>query len=693
MRASITVPQFASRLPARAALVAASVLLPPCASLFADVSVRPGIGAIPFSGAPSGTTFRVWAPNASAVRVAGSFNAWSPTAHPLTSEGDGYWSTDVNYVYAGAQYKFVISTPSATVWKNDARARQLTNSVGSSVVYLPSAYAWQTSGFQIANWNELIIYELHLGTFGQPSDAVLPANLDEAKAKLDYLQDLGVNAVELMPFCEFPQSISWGYNYSHPFAIENAYGTPADLKEFVDAAHARGIAVLSDLVFSHFGPNDLDLWQYDSWSTKGLGGIYFFQDSRANTPWGNTRPDYGRSEVRSFVRDNVMYWLDEFRLDGHRLDGTKYIRKVDQFGPDIPEGWSLLQWVNDSVNAGNVGKISICEDLDNNEWLTKSTGAGGAGFDAQWDAQFYWPIRNNCILSNDADRDMHAVKNAVLAQYNGDPFQRVVYTESHDEVANGQSRVPESIWPGNAASWYSKKRSTLGAALVMTSPGIPMLFMGQEFLEDGWFADTDPLDWTKATTHSGIRAMYKDLIALRKNSAGLTRGLTGAHTNVHHVNQGWKILAYHRWMKGGEGDDTIVVTNWSSTPRNGYRVGFPRDGHWHVRFNSDWNGYDASFANTTTVGLDATYATPWDGLGASGVFNIGAYSCVVFSQGAAPPTGNRADVDGSGAVDAADLSALLNAWGSSNAAADVNDSGIVDASDLAVVLSAWGWKG
>ncbi|MSR40387.1 MAG: 1,4-alpha-glucan branching protein [Phycisphaerales bacterium] len=659
----------------------------------ASVSSHAGIGAIPYVGPPAGTAFRVWAPNASAVRVTGSFNAWSATAHPLTAEGDGYWSTDVNYVYAGAQYKFVITTASSTVWKNDARARQVTNSVGNSVVYLPTAYNWQSNNFQMPNWNELVIYELHLGTFGPTPDGVLPANLDEAKAKLDDLKELGVNAVELMPFCEFPQSISWGYNASHPFAVESAYGTPADLKEFVDAAHARGIAVLTDLVFSHFGPTDLDLWQYDAWSTKGQGGIYFFQDGRAVTPWGNTRPDYGRNEVRSFIRDNVMYWLDEFRFDGQRLDGTKYIRKVDQFGPDIPEGWSLLQWVNDSVNATSPGKISICEDLDNNAWLTKSTGAGGAGFDAQWDAQFYWPIRTNIITANDADRDMNAVKNAILAQYNGDAFQRVIYTESHDEVANGQSRVPESIWPGNASSWYSKKRSTLGAAVVMTSPGIPMLFMGQEFLEDGWFSDTDALDWNKRTTFAGIRSLYRSLIGLRKNAGGLTRGLTGQSTNVYHVNNTNKMIAYHRWMNGGVGDDTIVVTNWSGTPRSGYRIGFPRDGRWKVRFNSDWNGYDNAFANTTTLDLDASYASPWDGLAASGTFNIGAYTCVIFSQGDPPPVGNPADVDGNGTVDAADLAALLNAWGTANAAADVNDSGSVDATDLALVLGAWGWQG
>ena len=664
-------------------------------SLFASTmawaqSARSGVGAIPyFSPLPAGTTFRVWAPNATAVRVAGTFNNWSATANPLVSEGNGYWSGDINFVYAGTQYKFVITGPAGTIWKNDARARQVTNSVGNSIVVNPSSYTWTTTNYTMPSWNQLVIYEMHLGTFGQTANGVTPATFDLAKAKLDYLKDLGVNAVELMPICEFPTNVSWGYNCSFPYAVESAYGTPTDVKEFVDAAHARGIAVISDLVFSHIGPTDLDLWQYDGWNTANGGGIYFYQDSRSATPWGNTRPDYGRGEVRSFLRDNAMFWLDEYRFDGQRFDGTKYIRKVDQFGPDIPDGWSLLQWVNDSVNATSPGKISICEDLDNNAWLTKTTGAGGAGFDSQWDAQFYWPVRTNLITANDSDRDMFAIKNAILANYNGDAFQRVVYTESHDEVANGQSRMPEAIWPGNASSWYSKKRSTLGAAVVMTSPGIPMMFQGQEFLEDGWFTDTDPLDWAKAKTYAGIRSLYKDLIALRKNTAGLTNGLSGQSTNVFHVNNTMKMLGFHRWMNGGDRDDVVVVMNFSATARTGYRVGFPRDGRWKVRFNSDWNGYDASFANTTTYDLDASYSQPWDGMPASGVFDIGPYTCLIFSKGDPLPPPNPADQNRDGVVNGADLAIVLSAWGQAGPVGDVNGDGTVNGSDLAIVLGSW----
>ena len=150
----------------------------------------------------------------------------------------------------------------------------------------------------------------------------------------------------------------------------------------------------------------------------------------------------------------------------------------------------------------------------------------------------------------------------LYARYNSDAFERVVYTESHDEVANGRSRVPEEIWPGNASSWFSKKRSTLGAAIVMTAPGIPMLFQGQELLEDGYFTDTDPIDWSKAVTFAGIRDLYRDLISMRRNLGGSTQGLRGQHINVHHVNDGAKTIAYHRWDGGGPGDDVVVFANF-----------------------------------------------------------------------------------------------------------------------------------
>lgn len=754
-------------------------------------SVKAGIGAVPYAG---GTTFRVWAPNATAVTVGGSFNAWSATATPLFSEGNGYWSADVAGVGEGAEYKYVITNGTAN-WKNDPRARALTSSVGNSIVrgdtfdwsvygstvtlftdnfdsgvwnaawsrtgtgtwriqfsttykaagtrgvtfdsttsnsyetsqltlpingsthgalsltykvrnvgeevhaedgvwitnnsvtwtkvdtypaissvwstrvvnlttaaaaagYVPGAnfkvrfqqrdnYPLSTDGMAIDDvtvtgklkspawstpaWNQMVIYEMHIGTFNDTAGGV-PGTFTTAISRLDQLQALGVNAVKVMPIGEFAGDFSWGYNPAYPFAVEGAYGGMNGFKSFVNEAHARGIAVILDVVHNHYGPSDLDMWRFDGWYQNNLGGIYFYNDYRSSTPWGDTRPDYGRGEVRQYIRDHALTWLNEYRCDGLRWDSTVNIRNTNNgVGSDIGDGWWVMQLANNDIDGSQSWKISIAEDLQNNEWLTKTTGAGGAGFDSQWDAGFVHPIRSAVIAGSDSSRNMYSVRDAIVHVYNGSATQRVIYTESHDEVANGHSRVAEEIWPGNAGSWASKKRSTLGAGLAMTSPGIPMIFQGQEVLEDGWFADTDPVDWTKLTTYAGIQTMYRDMIRLRRNWYDTTRGLRGNNVNVHHINDTNKVIAFHRWENGGVRDDVVVVANFANTSYASYNLGFPRAGTWRVRFNSDWNGYSGDFGNTSSYDTTAVSGTK-DGMGYNANVGIGPYTVIILSQ-------------------------------------------------------------
>jgi 1,4-alpha-glucan branching enzyme len=209
--------------------------------------------------------------------------------------------------------------------------------------------------------------------------------------------------------------------------------------------------------------------------------------------------------------------------------------------------------------------------------------------------------------------------------------QRVIYTESHDDVANGHARVPEEIWPGNADSWFSRKRSTLGAALVFTAPGIPMIFQGQEFLEDGYFTDTAPLDWARLQAYAGINLLYRDLIRLRRNWYDQTRGLRGQHVNVHHVNNTDKVIAFHRWDDGGPGDDVVVVANFANRSYDSYALGMPRAGVWRVRFNSDWQGYSSDFGNQ--LGYDtSTGDGSIDGMPCQANVGIGPYSVLILSQ-------------------------------------------------------------
>ena len=405
----------------------------------------------------------------------------------------------------------------------------------------------------------------------------------------------------------------------------------------VDAAHSHGIAVIYDVVYNHLGPNDLDLWRFDGWSENGAGGIYFYNDWRRSTPWSDTRPDYGRGEVRQFLRDNALFWLQQHRCDGLRFDATNYIRNVwgsnNDPGSDVSDGWSLLQWINSEVQSSQPWKITIAEDMQDNEWLTKTQGAGGAGFGSQWGAGFMHTLRGAIVPPDDAGRDMQALASMIGQQFNANAFQRVLYTESHDEDAasNGKARVPELIWPGSADSYFSQKRSTLGAALVFTAPGIPMIFMGQEFLEWGAWSDAVALDWSKADRFAGIRTLYRDLIHLRRNWFNNTRGLCGHSVNVHHVNNTDKVIAYHRWDAGGPGDDVIVLANFADRAYDSYRIGLPRGGTWRVRFNGDWNGYSAAFTNHSSFDLAVTDQGA-DGMAFAGTVGLGPYTALILSQ-------------------------------------------------------------
>ena len=586
-----------------------------------------GMGAIPHAG---GVAFRVWAPHAQRVAVIASFNDWDGGRHPMQAEESGYWYANVAEAQVGDQYKFLLTTAQGELQRIDPYAREVTNSVGNAIIHDP-IFDWEGDDFGLTPWNELVLYELHVGTFNEQDDNP-SGEFASVSARLGHLQRLGVNAIQIMPITEFAGERSWGYNPSHIFAVESDYGGPMAFKRFVKRAHQHGIAVILDVVYNHLGPGDLDLWQFDGWSENGRGGIYFYNDSRASTPWGDTRPDYGRGEVRQYLLDNAAMWLEEYHIDGLRLDGTVYIRTPHGPGSDdLPDGWGLLQAINDLVARRFPGRITIAEDLQNNKWLTKEVGAGGAGFGAQWDANFVHPIRQAVIAPQDEHRSLAAIRDALLYRYNDDAFERVIYSESHDEVASGKARVPQEVNPDDPKGWHSRKRSTLAAAMVFTAPGIPMLFQGQEFLEGGWFRDSVPLDWDQRDEFHGIVRLYRDLIRLRLNHEGFSRGLCGQFTQVYHLNEERKVLAYHRWDKGGPGDDVVVVVNLRHEPQDGYVIGFPAAGTWRLRFNSDWQGYNDDFGNhaSSDVVSEEGY---YDGLPFHAAVSVGPYSVLIFSQ-------------------------------------------------------------
>ncbi len=588
-----------------------------------SVTTSSALGATPSA---SGTTFRVWAPHADAVWVTGDFNDWSADSTPLAAEPEGLWAADVPSARAGHEYKFVIRNGDQTFHRIDPYAAQVTNSVGNGVVYDHGAFDWQGDDFHIRGHHELIVYELHIGSFAPRSEDEV-GTLTLAIDKLDHLVNLGVNAIQIMPVAEFAGDYSWGYNPAHIFAVESGYGGPDGLKTLVREAHRKGLAVILDVVYNHFGPSDLDLWQFDGWSEHGKGGIYFYNDDRSATPWGDTRPDYGRPEVRRFIHDNASMWLRDYHLDGLRYDMTPYIRSVNASGRDLLDGWELMRDVNTALRESFPGIILIAEDMQQDPAITQPA-PDGTAFHAQWDGAFVHPVREAVIADDDAWRSMASIADAVTRVYNGDGFQRVIYTESHDEVANGRARVVSEVDADDPTGWAAQKRSTVGAALVLTAPGIPMLFQGQEFLQGEWFRDDVPVDWHLSDEFHGIVRLYRDLSRLRRNWHDTTRGLSGHHVEVTHLDEDANVIAFHRWADGGPGDSVMVVVNLSRTELREHAVRMASDGEWSLELNTDARVYSDAFGDFPS---GDTVATPTDD-GARAPVSIAPYSVLVYSK-------------------------------------------------------------
>ena len=586
----------------------------------------PGMGCIINEGL---TTFRVWAPNAEKIFVTGTFNEWNDHDLELKHEENGYWAGTTDKAKQGDEYKYVIHNNGETFYRNDPYAFELTNSDGNSVIR-DLNFDFGDDQYQLPSFNQLVIYELHVGTFNRKS-ADTVGTFEDVIEKLDYLKNLGINCIELLPVAEFPGGESWGYNPAHPFAIEQDYGGPNGLANLVKAAHHRGIGVIMDVVYNHFGPSDMDLWQFDGWSQNDKGGIYFYNDHRSSTPWGDTRPDYGREEVRQYLRDNALMWIEKYRCDGLRMDATSYIRfEGGGLGEDtaIEEGNQMMREINAEIQEKYPHIITIAEDLKGHDMVTDTIENGGIGYGSQWDMNFVHPVREVLTDTHDDSRDLEKIAGALQFVQSNDAFKRVIYTESHDEVANGKARVPEEVQPGDAESTYAKKRALLGIVLTLTAPGIPMLFQGQEFMEDSYFQDTVELNWEKLERHKGISRLVSDLIKLRTGEIEGYDGLRQQAIEIIHLNNDSKVLAY---LRGEENSKVLIVINFSNTDYTEYNLSLEELSNWKLRLNTVAKEYDDDFSEME-VHDPEIHAENLEEAN-MGTFEIPGYSALIFTQG------------------------------------------------------------
>jgi 1,4-alpha-glucan branching enzyme len=552
-------------------------------------------------GKISGTLFRVWAPHAASVSVVGSFNRWKPEADKMSQDSEtGLWSAAISDAKPGDEYLLLINGEHE---RRDPRGRGVSQE-GKSVIADPAAFDWEGTVPPTVTPNDLVVYQLHPGAFHDPGAADgSTGTLRDAAAKLDHLSALGVNCVLLMPVSEFGGEHSWGYNPTDPYSIERAYGGSDALREFVREAHRRGIAVHVDVVHNHYDNVDVDLKQFDGYAGGDNGnGIYFYEDNeRGMTPWG-PRPDFGKPEVREYIADNIRMLFDEYRVDGLRWDSVVNIVRYDEGAMENPDGEQLIDEISQMIRTEYPGKISIAEDA-----------VGDERFDASWEYGFHH--------SGDASGERVLGVVPQLARPPGETdvsdiasrlqtdlgFSRVIYTENHDETGrlNGRRRLIADVDEDDPHSLLARRKHALAAVLTLTVPGIPLVFMGQELLEDAEFHDSNPLDWDRGDLSARSVQLYTDLIRLRRNLNGRGAALQGAKIKLMEVEEDKQLLAYRRYLSGKPDDDVVVIINLSPDPVENLPFVFPRAAKWEVLLNTDNPKYGDGF-----TGVEAK----WDGI-------------------------------------------------------------------------------
>ena len=534
----------------------------------------------------NGASFRVWAPNAHSVHVIGDFNGRVPDdASLLTKDGEGHWRGFIPGVQDRDRYMFFVAGDGGTGPKRDPYARELRTPFPSDCVVRNPQFPWHDTGYITPQFQNFVLYQLHVGTFYTPNLPAKGGTFLDVASKIPHFADLGVTAIQLMPIQEFQTSFSLGYNgtdYYSPemdFAIDDAnlgpyvahanallsakglapYGAQDlrgemnQLKALIDLCHAYGLAVVFDLVYNHAGGDfgDQSMYFLDRQSTSGgnRNSLYFTDRGHA----GGLVFDFGKPEVRDFLIQNAKFFLDEYRVDGFRFD---QVSVIDHDG--APDGWGFCQDLTNTLHDHRGGALNKAEYWDVNPYIVKRP-QEGAGFDTTLTDGLRIAIRD--VIGDASHPDERPLNMSALGRsLRPDGFQEqwrcVQGPENHDIVyVDREQRVARLGDPGNPRSWYGRSRARVGTGIGLTAPGIPMLFMGQEFLEDKQWSDNFEfhkdllLYW--AGLEGGDKQMLdhvrftRELLALRWRHAALR----GEGFRVVHASDGNRVLAFHRWVE------------------------------------------------------------------------------------------------------------------------------------------------
>jgi 1,4-alpha-glucan branching enzyme len=670
------------------------------ANLIADLGLAGG-----------GATFRAWAPRATAVYLNGTFDGVEMTGQTpdllMSKDANGYWSGYVATASEGDLYHFYVVGAGSSGYKRDPYARELANDPVSpfpicrAILRSATIYPWHDMGFRTPDFAEMVIYQLHVGTYAPASSGASSTFLDVI-AKIEYLVALGINVVQPLPATENEDQPSLGYDGSDYFSPELTYVvydpaalagylatinrllaargfapmklrdiTPgyAQLKAMVDLLHVYGIAVAFDVVYNHAGG-----WNGDYVTPKGtIHGddlSLYFWDRAVTSPngvWDNNQSLYfngqgfvgglsfalWNADVRGYLKNNARFYLEELHGDGFRYDEISMLLAMN-----TANGWEFCLELTTAVRATN----PRC--LQNAEYWPSEYGAPtaliltpavnpGLGFDAVQHDGVRDAVRaaiTQASLGVGAMVEMSGIAMTLWPTGFAQAWQAIPCVENHDIVkVTTQQRLPVLADASNHRSWHARSRSRVATALLLTAPGIPQLFMGQEFLEDKqWSADPAAANtliwWGGLAAAPGGRTAVdpnmadhlrftQDTIRLRNAQPALrSEGL-----NVFYTSDIDRVLAFQRWVPG-QGQDVVVVASLGESTRYHYPLGFPSAGHWTEIFNSDV--YDSCNANQVLInpqvagnngGIDAN-GPPMHNLPASASITIPANSVLFFAK-------------------------------------------------------------
>ena len=570
-------------------------------------------------GKNSGTSFAVWAPHANEVRVVGDFNGWNGEGHLLQPVGtSGIWELFVPGVGDGIHYKYEIHGADGS-WKLRADPlafRSETPPATASVVFT-SAYVWDDAEWMAtraqvdtAHDRPMSVYEVHLGSWRRGRS--YRALADELTA---YVTETGFTHVELLPVAEHPYGGSWGYQVTSYFAPTARFGSPDDFRYLVDRLHQAGVGVIVDWVPGHFPKDDWALARFDG------APLYEHPDPRRGEQpdWGTYVFDYGRPEVRNFLVANALYWLEEFHVDGLRVDAVASMLYLDYSRPDgqwLPnvyggrenlEAISLLQEVNATAYKRVPGIVTIAEESTAWPAVTKPTHLGGLGFGLKWNMG--WMHDSLGYLSHDPVHRQyhhHQMTFSLMYAYS----ENFLLPVSHDEVVHGKGSLLRKI-PGDRWQQLATVRAFL--ALMWAHPGKQLIFMGIELGQESEWAESRELDWwlLEHAEHAGVQRLVCDLNRIYRDSPALwsqdsePAGFEWIDANDAAGN----VFSFLRW--GTDGSVVACVANFSALPHEGYRLGLPAPGSWTEAVNTD--ALDYSGSGVGNLGGIQTEKVAWHG--------------------------------------------------------------------------------